>query len=46
MRVGERVCYVIFKGEVRILPVRPSSRLFGVLQPNSAVTLEEMESKP
>lgn len=44
VQVGDRVRYVIFNGEVRILPVRPIRRLFGVLQHDgSAVTLEEME---
>lgn len=43
VQVGDRVRYVIFKGEVRILPVRPVSRLFGVLQHDSVVTLEDME---
>ena len=43
VQVGDRVRYVIFKDEVRILPVRPINRLFGVLQHGTAVTLEEME---
>ncbi len=43
VRVGDRVRYVIFEGEVRILPVRPISRLFGALQHDAIVTLEEME---
>jgi AbrB family looped-hinge helix DNA binding protein len=43
VQVGDRVRYVIFKGEVRILPVRPISQLFGVLQHDSVVTLEKME---
>ena len=43
-RLGNRVRYVISNGEVRILAVRPISRLFGMLQRNGpAVTLEEME---
>ncbi len=29
---GDRVRYVIFEDEVRILPVRPIGRLFGVLK--------------
>ena len=32
VRAGDRVRYVIFDGEVRILPVRPIGRLFGVLR--------------
>ena len=41
---GDRVRYVISNGEVRILAVRPISRLFGMLQHKGpAVTLEEME---
>jgi AbrB family looped-hinge helix DNA binding protein len=44
VQAGDRVRYVISNGEVRILAVRPISRLFGMLQHNSpAVTLEEME---
>ena len=41
---GDRVRYVIDNGEVRIIPVRPIGRLFGVLRHDGpAVTLEEME---
>ena len=44
VQAGDRVRYVISGGEVRILAVRPISRLFGMLQHNGpAVTLEEME---
>ena len=44
VQAGDRVRYVISNGEVRILAVRPISRLFGMLQQNGpAVTLEEME---
>ena len=44
LQAGDRVRYVISDGEVRILPVRPISRLFGALQHNGpAVTLEKME---
>ena len=44
VQAGDRVRYVISNGEVRILAVRPISRLFGMLQRNGpAVTLEEME---
>ena len=41
---GDRVRYVIFGDKVRILPVCPVNRLFGVLQHTGpAVTLDEME---
>lgn len=42
---GDRVRYAILdNGEVRILPVRPLSRLFGVLKyEGPPVTLEDME---
>ena len=44
LQPGDRVRYVIYGGEARILPVRPISRLFGVLRYDGpAVTLEEME---
>ena len=44
VQAGDRVRYVISNGEVRILAVRPISRLFGMLQHNGpAVTVEEME---
>ncbi len=44
LQAGDRVRYVIADGEVRILPVRPISRLFGALRHDGpAVTLEEME---
>ena len=44
VQAGDRVRYVISNGEVRILAVRPISRLFGMLQHNGpAVTLEAME---
>lgn len=44
LRAGDRVRYVISKGKVRILPVRPIGRLFGVLRHDGpAVTVEEME---
>ena len=43
-QAGDRVRYVIADGEVRILPVRPISRLFGALRHDGpAVTVEEME---
>lgn len=42
---GDRVRYVIFdNNEVRLLPIRPLSRLFGILKYDGPpVTLEEME---
>lgn len=44
VKAGDRVRYVISGGQVRILPVRPIGRLFGVLQHEGpAVTVEEME---
>ena len=44
LRAGDRVRYLISDNEVRILPVRPIGRLFGVLRhEGSAVTVEEME---
>ena len=44
VQAGDRVRYVISNGEVRILAVRPISRLFGMLEHNGpAVTLDEME---
>ena len=45
VRPGDRVRYVILEGEVRIMPVRPVNRLFGVLERHGPpVTLEEMDS--
>ena len=44
LRAGDRVRYVISEGKVRILPVRPIGRLFGVLRhEGNAVTVEQME---
>ena len=44
VRAGDRVRYVIFDGEVRILPVRPIGRLFGVLKHGGPpITVEQME---
>ena len=44
VQAGDRVRYIIQDGEVRIMPVRPIARLFGVLRhAGPAVTLEEME---
>lgn len=44
LRVGDRVRYVISKGKVRTLPVRPIGRLFGALRHGGAVIgVEEMD---
>ncbi len=44
LRAGDRVRYVISEGKVRILPVRPIGRLYGVLRHEGpAVTVEQME---
>ena len=44
VQAGDRVRYVILEGEVRIMPVRPVSRLFGILRHDGpAATLEDME---
>ena len=44
VQAGARVRYVISGAEVRILPVRPVSRLFGVLSYDGPpVSLEQME---
>ncbi len=44
LQSGDRVRYLIAGGEVRILPVRPVSRLFGALKHDGpAVTVQEME---
>ena len=44
VHAGDRLRYVITDGDVRLLPLRPISRLFGVLQHHGrAVTVEEME---
>ncbi len=41
---GDRVRYIVSRGEVRILPVLPVRRLFGVLKHEGPpVALEEME---
>ena len=41
---GDRVRYLILDGEVRILPVRPIHRLFGVLEHDGPpVSLEQMD---
>lgn len=46
VKPGGRVRYVIFENnEVRLLPVRPVSRLFGSLKhEGSPATLEDMDS--
>ena len=44
VRAGDRVRYLILDGEVRILPVRPIHRLFGVLEHDGPpVSLEQMD---
>ena len=44
VQAGDRVRYVVLDGEVRILPVRPIRRLFGVLKHDGPpVTVEEMK---
>ncbi len=44
VQAGDRVRYIVLDGEVRILPVRPLRRLFGVLKHEGPpVTVEEME---
>ena len=45
IQAGDRIRYVIEGSEVRILPVRPINRLYGVLRYDGpTVTLEDMES--
>ena len=44
VQAGDRVRYIIQDGEVRIMPVRPITRLFGALRhEGQAVTLDDME---
>ena len=44
VQTGDRVRYIIQDGEVRIRPVRPMSRLFGVVKYDGPpVSLEDME---
>ena len=44
VHAGDRVRYLISDGEVRIVPVRPIHRLFGVLKHDGPpVTLEQMD---
>ena len=45
VQAGDRVRYLIRNGEVRIMPVRPVSRLFGILRHHGpAETLDDMDS--
>ena len=44
VQTGDRVRYIIQDGEVRIRPVRPMSRLFGVVKYDGPpVSLDDME---
>ena len=44
LKAGDRVRYLVYGRAVRISPVRPIDRLFGMLRYNSApVTIKEME---
>ena len=44
VEAGDKVRYVITDGDVRLLPLRPINRLFGLLEHHGAVvTVEEME---
>ena len=44
LKAGDRVRYFIYDGEVRIAPLLPLSRLFGVLKYDGPpATLEEMD---
>ena len=44
VKAGDRVRYSIEDGEVRMRPVRPISRLYGIMQYDGpAKTLKEME---
>ena len=44
VQAGDRVRYIIQGGEIRIVPVRPITRLFGALRHDGlAVTLDDME---
>ena len=44
VQTGDRLRYIIQDGEVRIRPVRPMSRLFGVVKYDGPpVSLEDME---
>ncbi len=45
VRSGDRVRYIIGDGDVRIVPVRPLSQLFGILRRTGpAITLEDMDN--
>ena len=44
LQAGDRVRYIVMDNEVMILPVRPTSRLFGKLKYDGLpVTLEDMD---
>ena len=44
IKAGDRIRYFICDGEVRIIPVRPISRLFGIMQYDGPpVSVEQME---
>ncbi len=44
LKGGDKINYFVYEGEVRIVPVRPIDRLFGVLKREApVVSLEEME---
>ena len=44
LQAGDRVRYIVLDDEVMILPVRPTSRLFGKLKyVGPPVTLEDMD---
>ena len=44
LQAGDRVRYIVLGDEVMILPVRPTSRLFGKLKYDGPpVTLEDMD---
>ncbi len=44
LKAGDRVRYFVYDGEVRIAPVLPLSRLFGVLEYDGPpATLEDMD---
>ena len=45
VRAGDRVRYLIQNGEVRIMAVRPISRLFGILRHDGPAPAVEMEDK-
>ena len=45
VHAGDRVRYLIQNGEVRIMAVRPISRLFGILRHDGPASTVEMEDK-